>query len=235
MSAPQFEVATIKPHPDGDRNITIGGGPGRYEAKNVTARMLVEQAYGVPSDEVSGGPEWTTTQHFDVAGKIPDAEWQAMTGLDNPHRGRQMQLMLQALLKERLRLEIRHEPRELQVYALVQARGGAHLPAARTKRPGDASSGAQSFVMAMMNDNGSVGELAQFLESFFGRTVLDQTGLTGNYNITLEVPMPEDYAGSDTHSLVMEALQDQMGLKLESRKAVVDTIVVERIELPGEN
>lgn len=231
-NTPQFEVATIKPHPEGDRTITIGGKPGRYEATNVTARMLVEEGFGVPSDQVSGGLDWTTTQHFDVAGKIPDAEWQAMTGMDNPHRGQQMQLMLQSLLKERFRLEIRHESRELQVYALVLARGGAHLPAAKTKR---ATSGAHSFVMAMMNDNGSMGELAQFLEGHFGRTVLDQTGLKGNYNITLEVPMPEDYVGGDTDSLVIEALRDQMGLKLESRKAIVDTIVVEHMELPGEN
>jgi uncharacterized protein (TIGR03435 family) len=234
-SAPEFEVATIKPHPAGDRTVMIGGQPGQYDAKNVTARMLVEQAYGAPSDQVSGGPEWTTTQRFNVAAKIPEAEWQAMKGLNYWQQEKRTQLMLQALLAERLQLRIRHEPRELQVYALVQAKGGAHLPAAGTKRQESVSSEPQYFIMAMMNNDGPVSELAHFLERHFNRTVLDQTGLTGNYDITLEVPRPEDYRGADPDSLIMEALGDQMGLKLESRKAVVDTIVIERIEEPSEN
>ena len=234
-SAQEFEVATIKPHPAGDASVMYGEDAGRYKATNVTARMLVEQAYGAPSDQVSGGPEWTTTQRFDVAAKIPDVEWQAMKGLEYWRQQQRARLMLQALLAERLQLTIRHEPKELQVYALVQTKGGAHLPAAGTKRQQNTSSGPRSFIMAMMNNNAPVSELAHFLEMHFNRTVLDQTGLTGNYDITLEVPMPENYAAADADSLIIEALADQMGLKLESRKAVVDTIVIERIEEPSEN
>lgn len=207
----------------------------RYSAKNITARMLVEQAYGVPADQVSGGPEWTTTQHFDVEAKIPDAAWAEMKSLDYWHQEKRIQPMLQALLKERFQLAIRHEPKELQIYALVQGKGGARLLPAGTKRPAKVFSGPRYFVMTMTNDNGPVSELAQFLEMHFKRTVLDQTGLPGNYDITLEVSMPEDPTGMDPDSLVMEALEDQMGLKLASRKAVVDTIVVERMEPPSEN
>lgn len=82
---PEFEVATIKPHPAGDRVISWGGEPGRFEAKNVTGKMLVEQAFDLPEQQVSGGPPWVDSQHFDVAAKIADAQWQEISKLDYYH------------------------------------------------------------------------------------------------------------------------------------------------------
>src|SRR5579863_4126759 len=71
---PEFEVATIKPHPKGPHFFTVAWPPGRFEAKNVTAKLLVEQAFNVPDDQVSGEPDWADSQHFDVAAKIDDAQ-----------------------------------------------------------------------------------------------------------------------------------------------------------------
>src|ERR1700733_2349311 len=124
----EFEVATIKPHQSGDGTISMGEPPSRYEARNVTAKMLVEQAFGLPADQVIGGPPWIESQHFDVSAKMSDTQWEEIKGLDYFHRHRSVNLMLQSLLKDRFRLLISHQPNELTVYALIQA--GAVLSSA---------------------------------------------------------------------------------------------------------
>lgn len=232
----EFEVATIKPHPSGDRIISMGGPPGRYEAKNVTAKMLVEQAFGVPADQVSGGPSWIETQHFDVSAKMSDAQWEEIKGLDYSHRNQAMNLMLQSLLKDRFGLVISHQPKELAVYALTQTKGGAklHVSGAPTA-PQTPETGNKSFSMAMDQKDIPVTTFANFLSGYFRRTVLDRTGLTGKYDFKLEVGQPTDDPPEDMDSLLFRALEDQLGLKIVSRKEVVDTIRIDHLEEPSAN
>jgi bla regulator protein blaR1 len=230
----EFEVATIRPHPAGDRTTMIGGQPGRYRATNVTLRMLIEQAFDLPADQVSGGPPWMESQRFDVLAKISDAEWQAMQKVDYYHQELETRQLLQSLLKDRFQLAISHQPKELQVYALVQARGGAKVPLAGTARPSQQGLSG-NFVMGMTTKDAPLAEFTDFLSGYLRRTVLDQTGLSGQYDITFMVPEPEQNAPGESDSAVFRALEDQLGLKLESRKAVVDTIVVQRLEQPTEN
>ncbi|HEY2467211.1 MAG TPA: TIGR03435 family protein [Terracidiphilus sp.] len=130
----EFEVATIKPHPDGDMSIRLGGMPGKYEAINASAKLLVEQAFNLPKDQVTGGTPWVESQRFDVNAKIADDCWQQLNKLHNEDRGKATQLMLQSLLKERFKLAVSHHPKELTVYALVVAKGGPKLGPAGSPR-----------------------------------------------------------------------------------------------------
>jgi len=232
---PEFEVATIKPHPLGDRTISLGGDAGRYAAKNVTLKLLVEQAYDVPSDQVSGGPDWTGTQSFDIEAKILDDTWEKIGKLGYHLQQQAIRPMLQSLLADRFRLVLRKEPRELRVYALVVAKGGPRLRPAGSPRLAERFTRGAFYAMALDQDNIPVAELADFLQGRFKRTVLDQTGLEGNYRIAFAVPIPPENSDIDVDSAVFQALDDQLGLKLESRKAIVDTIVVEHADQPSDN
>jgi len=229
----EFEVATIRPHPAGDYISSLGGPPGRFDAKNVTVRMLVEEAYDVPADQVSGGPDWTNSQRFDIQAKIPDAEWQKIGKLDYNTRQQYIDLMLQSLLKSRFQLAIDKEPRELRVYALVVAKGGPKLRSAGSPKPDSRDEEGKSYAMGMDQSDIPVAQLARFVQGYLRLTVLDQTGLPGRYDISLRVPI--ENSPIDVESALFRALEDQLGLKLESRKAKVDTLVIQHLEQPSEN
>jgi uncharacterized protein (TIGR03435 family) len=232
----EFEVATVKPHPQGDNTVTTTWRGGRYEAKNCSVKLLVEQAFAVPPDEVSGGPDWVEKQRFDITGMIPAATWGQMQGMTIFNQEKPVNQMLQALLKDRFGLVIAHEPKDLTVYALVQARGGAKLRRhGEPKPPETPSPGGKNYMMAMNLDDAPLSSLGDFLASVLGRTVLDQTGLPGNYDIRLEVFQSDDTPADERNAAIIRALEDELGLKLESKKATVDTIQIEHLEEPSEN
>ncbi len=231
---PGFEVATIKPHPAGDMTIYMGGPTSTFAAKNVTAKILIEQAFHLPADQVVGGPAWADSQHFDVTAKIPDAEWQRISTLHFRQQEEVLESMLQALLKERFQLAITHKPKELTVYALTVAKGGSKLHVAGTEKPPQLPEGAR-FMMGMDQKDITVSTLADFLSGHFRRTVLDRTGLEGRYDISLYVGIPEENSPDAADTAIFRALEDQLGLKLVSRKEMVDTISIEHLELPSEN
>lgn len=228
----EFEVATIKPHPGSDFSISWGGTPGRFDATNITVKMLVEQAFDLPADQVSGGPAWAEEQHFDVRAKISDARWEEISKLHSEERNRAVQQMTQSLLAERFHLAISHHPKELSVYALVPAKGGAKLRLAGAPSQAPVTG---SFLMGMTQNDVPVGALTSFLSGYFRRTIVDGTGLTGRYDINFIVANPEEYTPDAMDSAVLRALEDQLGLKLVSRKEVVDTIVIDHLEQPSEN
>ena len=231
----EFEVATIRPHPAGDFVSELDGGPpGRYQSKNVTVKDLVEEAYGVPADQVSGGPDWLDKQRFDIQAKIPDEVWQKIAKLDFHARQQCTDLMLQSLLKSRFQLAIDKEPKELRVYALVVAKGGPKLRPAGSPKPDSRDEEGKLYAMAMDQPDIPVAQLANFLQMHFRRTVLDQTGLSGRYDISFHVPVTTNW-GIDLDTAVFNALEDQLGLKIESRKATVETIVIQHLEQPSAN
>jgi len=176
------------------------------------------------------------SQRFDVTAKLSESDWQKIDKLDYSRQQQVIRPMLQALLRERFQLEARHEPKELMVYALVTAKGGAKLRAAgEPKPPQPPDFGERPLLMTIDQKDISVGMLAEALTEQLGRTVVDQTGLAGRYDISFGVPVPPDSSGDEVEPAIFRALQDQLGLKLESRKAVVDTIVIERMEQPSPN
>jgi uncharacterized protein (TIGR03435 family) len=220
--------------------MSSGATQGGFEAHNVTVKVLMQQAFDLPEDQVSGGPNWVASQGFDVTAKVSDAQWAEISKLDYHQQSRSISLMLQSLLKERFQLKIAHQPKELMIYSLVVTKGGAKLRAAGAPEPPEShDAGQESFMTKMEQKDVSVAELIPFLSSYLHRAVLDRTGLAGKYDIRLKIPMPNVKSSGDPNSAMFrsleEALEDQLGLKLLSRRDVVDTVVIEHVEHPSEN
>ena len=262
---PSFEVASIKPNRSGDMRFMIMFRPGRFTAKGTTLKGLVAIAYNVKDFQISGGPSWTSSERYDIDAKEPDAFAEQLQKLPPDQRGKQMGLMLQALLRDRFELKVSRATKDLPIYALVVAKNGPKLQEAKPGdtyqngikapdgkpigQPGMIRMGPGQFIGQGVTMAAIVGTLSQRL----GRPVVDQTGLQGNYDITLQwapdqatagVPMgpvsgnpkpdgtpPPENSGPS----IFTALQEQLGLKLDSTKGPVDILVIDHIEKPTEN
>jgi hypothetical protein len=123
---PAFEVASIKPNNSGDGRIMMQNQPGRYIATNVTLRLLIRNAYQLQDFQITGGPGWMASDHFDINAKVPD-EFRAM-GPPAPGSGPgPLQLMIRALLTERFKLVVHNETKDAPIYALILARADGKL------------------------------------------------------------------------------------------------------------
>jgi len=250
---PVFEVATIKPtNPDARGSglqFTLDG----FTARNVSLLKVIQAAYGVHEEErIYGGPAWLNSKKIDIEAKMDVAE---MTGYKDLSLD-QRKAMLRALLVERFKLTLHHEAKEFSVYALLIAKNGPKLQQSSSKsirhseikgydavmtRRGRGHFEVQRFAMA---------DLAFLLHDSVGRVVVDKTGLTERYDFSLYWT-PEDLTASATNPApsnqqvaslpdsswpsIFIALQEQLGLRLESTKCPVDTIVIDHAELPSEN
>jgi uncharacterized protein (TIGR03435 family) len=227
---PTFAVASIRPTEgqppnSGFRRATAGG----LNATNVTVKMLIEYAYGVREDQISGGPGWLDTDHYEVVAKPPDD-----ASANDPGVTR---LRTQALLADRFHLILRPQTKEATVLALIVAKNGPKGLKESTARADFVSNGHHltSEGMSMASFAGD------FLASTLARTVVDRTGISGAFDFTLDWSpndAPAEGNGSAaTASLppLVVAIQEQLGLKLEQQKGTEEYVVVERIEKPTEN
>jgi bla regulator protein BlaR1 len=222
---PSFEVASLKPSGPNDRLMYRLEPGGRYLATGLTLKLLIANAYGVPELRISGGPGWRDSDKFNLEAKvgIQLPPW--------PDSQKQLSLMLQSLLEERFKLALHRETREEPVYELVAAKAGVKLKTAKAdESPGFQMDNGRIHSMAVPLDF-----LATNLAYLLGRTVIDKTGLAGKYSFTVTY-MPDDAAPADTDGpSLFTALQDQLGLKLESSKGPVELLVIDRVEKPDAN
>jgi uncharacterized protein (TIGR03435 family) len=224
---PVFDVATVKPNKSGTGVDRIKRNDGSWIIENVSLKRLIGMAYGVAEgrDYLLKGPEWMDSENYDISAKFP---------LGTPDS--QALLMLQRLLDERLKLQLHREPREFNVYALVIDKGGSKLHP--TARPGP-----YRFSARGGHAVGISVTLAQFgdrLAKEVGRQVVDFTGLTGQFDVTLDwQPEAERAANPDVASdrpSIFAALPEQLGLKLEPRKVSLDVLIVDAAgKVPTEN
>jgi bla regulator protein BlaR1 len=227
-----YEVVSIHKSPSGDGNHSIEEGPrGGWRARNISALGLIAAAYNVRPFQVMGATGWAASENFDIV-FTPDereAALQADSSLKEiqANAGRNAQ-RLQAVLRDRFSLVLRAETRELTIYKLVQAKGGARLPAhdpALPGRPEIRSNGRQ-----ITGSSVTMAVLAEQLSWLLDRPVRDETGLRGEFDFKV-IP---DSDGPMSESL-FTALPEQVGLKLESAKGPVQVYVVEKVEHPSEN
>ncbi|HEY7335929.1 MAG TPA: TIGR03435 family protein [Bryobacteraceae bacterium] len=225
-AAPAFEVASIKPHPDdgASRHYFQFLPGGRLHAADTWIKYVVEMAYDLKDYQVLGGPSWITSDRFDIEATAGDS------GADE----QRMRLMLQTLLAERFQLKTRQETREFPIYDLTVAKGG---PKIRALGPGDQSNcRRENSAMCGLR---TMPQLAGFLTNQAGRPVFDKTGIQGDFDLLLDFdvyearnqPAPPDY----NKPSLAAALQEQLGLKLEPRKASLPVLVIEEIHRPAEN
>ena len=249
-----FEVASIKPAPT-ERPVGPGAfprrSPDRLDLPNATVRSLIGDAYGVRESLIFEGPAWIASDRWSVSAKAPRVATPA-----------EMRTMMQRLLEERLALKAHRETRDLPTYHLVLARRDGQLgaqvkPAAvdcepfRTaQRPiGDAPLKANAASACAMQVRWGTGvttryfpdttmlQLASSLETNANRVIIDKTGLSGRYDIevTYEDSTWPLLPGAKRREgpALLTAVQEQMGLKLESSRAPVEVLIIDSIEHPG--
>ena len=216
----EFEVASVKPQAPGDTRVSIQPSPGGFIANGVPLKLLIEIAYRVKDYQISGGPDWIESDHYDVSAKAPAGFIPT---------GQQMQPMLQALLADRFRLKLHRETRELPAFLLVVNKGGPKLTAS-TKPDSRISVGHGIFTAQKIDMAG----LADALATESDRTIVDQTGLAGEYDVTLKwTPDATDQDPAATS--LFTAIQEQLGLRLESAKAPVEILVIDSAQKASEN
>ncbi len=190
-----FEVAVIKPNRSGDWRVMMGFHPGRFRATGIWVRHLITLAYGVSDFQVTGGPSWINSERYDIQAKEPDSVAAEMQKLSPDQREELSRSMLQSLLADRFKLQLGHQTKEVPAYALVVAKGGPKLQAAKPDADIKGMKGAnvrekRGKMVFGMGDltipDAPLSMLARMLSQQLGRPVLDQTGLEGNYDLTLK-------------------------------------------------
>jgi bla regulator protein blaR1 len=242
---PAFEVATIKPADSGSGVRIIGFSRIGLTVKNIPLQTLLRVAFGFEDDRILGAPASVMTERFDIEAKVAEPDLPAWGKLTFEERRR----MLQPLLEDRSKLKFHYETKVLPVYLLVIAKGGSKMK--EFQPPGDPqTNGMRLTGRGQIEAHGtSMDSMCHELSQQVGRTVLDRTGLTGKYDFTLEfdpdglAPMagpaqsgqpgaPPPDSGKPS---LFTAVQEQLGLKLESQKAPVSVVVIDHIEAPSPN
>jgi len=214
-----FEVASVKrvPAQPGGYRSSMNLDPGRLTCTNVSLRKMIVTGYNVKDYQLTG-PEWLNSELYDITATLPAGA-----------SGDQVMPMIQTLLADRFHVELHRETKDLPVYALVVAKGGSKLKAAEFGRGGTNFDGRR-----LEASRTGMPKLADFLAQRLDRPVLDMTELKGVFDFNLE--WSQDAAPTDSMPDLMTALQQQLGLKLEARKAPVEILVVDRAEkIPTEN
>ena len=265
---PKFEVATIKPAAPSDNSMLMFTADG-ISIHGIPMKMLLRESFGVEDDRIIGEPSWVKNR-YDIEAKVDSEDASKLKNMKFDQR----RAMILPLLEERFNLKYHHETRELPMYALVVAKSGLKMKASAPDDPPKTDSppkpdgppkmedsdakdkprmGRHSLMMngrGHLESTGTTTEmLSHVLAQQLGRTVVNKTGLTGNYDFTLQwtpddvgTPMGGDAgpgkgdispdAGGPT---LLTALEEQLGLKLESQKGMVDVIVIDHIDTPSQN
>jgi uncharacterized protein (TIGR03435 family) len=219
-----FEATSLKRE---DPNSTVNyNGPSpprqfpsnRISYRHTLLKSLIADAYGVEYLKISGGPDWLDLEHYDLDAKV---EGNARLTL------KEMQQMLQAVLQERLHLTVHNLSRAVPGYALLVAKGGARL---QTNK--GAPFGGMRGVDELKFQHITTQAFAQTLSGTIKQPVVDETGLAGTYDIDLKFA-PEDAppdAPNYKYGRIFSAIQDQLGLKLISRRIQVNYLVIDRVD-----
>ena len=269
---PAFEVASVK----ANKTDAPGGSfvlpPGRLTATNIPLKVVITNAYQLSFFQVIGGPDWVSTDRFDITAKAPDGAPPEQT-----------RAMVRTLLKDRFKLVVHMDTRDTPIYALVKARAddrlgpnlklsttdcgplraqrAATIAEAARSRGGRVAippppapnepvvcqmrvSGRGSAMLTYRAGNITMTALANALRPYVGREVVDRTGLTGEFDFDLQFSPPPTtgavdagipVAPLDDAASIFTALQEQLGLKLESTRGPVEVMVIDRAEKPNEN
>lgn len=244
-TAPQiplrFDVAAIhlhEPLPHDHVSISSPSRDGQLRATNVSLFTLIWWSFEMPESRILGAPGWASTKRFDIeatADPSVDVQLKSLTS-DAAHQ--QKEKMVQALLADRFGLITHTETRELPIYNLVVAKGGQKLGA--VQESGTLINLGRDHME--VEGSNSVSLLAEQLSKVVGRNVVDKTGIVGRYNLKLQWTPDDSGASAPIGSAddasgpsIFTALEEQLGLKLESAKGPVPVLVIDHVELPSAN
>ena len=239
----EFEVASVKPNISGQQGRFIRPSPGQLSITNMSLKNLLTIAYKVRDFQISGGPGWMDSDRYDIEAKpAANASPKQMEGP-----------MLQALLEDRFSLHIHHETRELPVYVLTVGKNGSNLspaaektcvpfdpsnpplPTAPNRNPSEQCGFLGLGLGSLTARQVSMEALTMAFSQLLGRPVVDRTGITGEVDARLTFAPDEAPTSDSTLPSIFTAVQEQLGLKLDSAKGPVDILVVDRAEKPTGN
>jgi|SRR5579864_1018642 len=236
--------------------------PDGLVATNAPLLFLVQSAYGVNPYQISGAPSWLNSEMYDVDARMDSSVVDAFQKLSPDEQKSVRRKMLQALLADRMKLVVHNEPKEATIYSLVIAKNGPKLQeskpsaapasaessAAGGRGPGGGMSmGSEDGMRSMTFREAPMSYVAAWLRLQLRAQVSDKTGLTGIYDFKLRwmpergqraVPpggQPAAETSDPVGPTLLDALQDQIGLKLESSKGSIDGIAIDHIEKPSGN
>jgi uncharacterized protein (TIGR03435 family) len=248
--SPAFDVASIKLSPPGSAVSSHGGPgtrtPGVWTCQNMDLHNIIGIAFNLRSQQLIT-PDWIKEPRFDITAKIPEGATRD-----------QFYLMFQNMLAERFGLKVHHDQKEVQGYELTVAKNGPKFKESAPEPSTDApppvprppSLGPDGFPVAIPGINGvsitgnrargqwlrsKMERLVRELDNHIGRPVVDDTGLKGTYDLSLYW-VPDAMGPNGGEPTIFGALQDQLGLKLESKKIMIPVVVVDHAEkVPVEN
>jgi uncharacterized protein (TIGR03435 family) len=254
-AAPIYAVAAIRPVQGGDgtQRVTFTYTPDGMIAKNMTLQLLIRTAYGVYDSQIVGAPNWLDATEYDIEAKMDDSEAEKLQKLGVAETKLERQRMLQALLADRFKLIVHHESREGPLFVLVVAKDGPKFQQSGPDTDGSARPKLVEGNGKLIFQAAPIAPLVTMLSQQLGRIVLDKTGLTEKYDFALQwTPDEFDLPASDgiasnqqgnegasssvsTGGSIFTALQEDLGLKLESTKGLVDELVIDHVEEPSGN
>jgi uncharacterized protein (TIGR03435 family) len=263
IPALEYDVASIKRNsfPPGTNlagRIGTSDNPDGLTARFVTIKQIIQRAYGAESYQVSGGPDWINSERYDLDAKFDSSTADELQKLSPNDRILVRQQMLQKLLAERFNLTVHKDSKELQTYSLIVAKNGPKLQEVKLDdadpskpkagpAPGSAQMTAGALGGQIRGFASPLASLTGMLTNYLHRPVIDRTGLTERYDFTLRWTPDDNQAqvSSSASGLpsadptgspsIFTAIQEQLGLKLESAKAPVEIIVIDHIDRPSEN
>jgi uncharacterized protein (TIGR03435 family) len=213
----------------------------RFYAKNHTLKTLIQAAYNLTPRAVSGGPSWVDSDRYEILAQSP--------GNVRPTLDEQMS-MLRKLLADRFHLTFHRDEKEFSIYALGVAKNGLKLKES-TVDPDAPPEGPPPLVFVLSPESvrlpgrsATMAEVASvFQRAALDRPVVDRTGLSGRYDFDLEFTPDESLFGGlglkgtpeSTRPDLFAAMQQQLGLKLEATKGLIDTLVIDQAERPSDN
>jgi len=257
VKVPVFDVVSVKPNKSDNGRMRIMFNPDGYSATNVSLKQLIQMAYGIRQDLISGGPGWVESAGFDFDAKVAGPDVDALKKLSPEQR----RSMLQPALVDRFKLKVHTETKQLPVFELFVAKGGSKLKEASPddmyangiKGPdGNARAGMMRMGPGQLTAQGvPMSSLVNVLSQQLRQTVIDKTGLKGKYDVELNwtpdqgsepmfkgtdsSPQRGDAAPDSSGPSIFTALQEQLGLRLQSAKGPVETLVIDHVEMPSEN
>ena len=240
----EFDVASVKLHTSDDQRMMMVAQPGgRFVAANVPLRLVIRTAYQLQDDQIVGGPAWLATDRFDI-----EARASGMPGAPTA----QLLTMLQSLLADRFKLTTHREMRELPIFVLERARRDGPLGAglrptscpelavdlSQPRRCVNISNGFGVLTVRGM----PFSQITPYLAPYLNRVVVDRTGLDGRYDIALKwepeqpgaSPRTTEPRATDSPS-IFTAIQEQLGLKLDSDRGMVEVLVIDTLAHPTPN
>lgn len=244
--APSFDMVSIHPNTTDRTNrshIYFSLENSQFRTVNATVMDLIEWAWDLPSSQIFSAPAWLSSTRFDIdaeSDSAVDDKFHAMIPAAAKSLKREM---VQALLADRFHLVARLETKELPVYALmVQKKGRKFSPVPDGTKKVDATTRSGTVTVTITSSSNAMGDLAEILSPYVGRVVIDKTGITGNYSISVNfaseharVATLSEAAASESGASVFTALRDQLGLELKPEKDPIEVLSIDHVEMPSKN